>query len=126
MQGHGAKTAADANKPYGKTKSSQRKFACIYIFFDIRIRNMTDCVDNHEHCEFWAGIGECDNNPDYMLVKCKKSAAKSVRVKVTVVYAHAPALAPASASAPIDIIAFCMGKRATVYWPRSTQPNYGF
>ena len=77
MQGHGAKTAADANKPYGKTKSSQRKLACIYIFFDIRIRNMTDCVDNHEHCEFWAGIGECDRiNPNYTLINCKDQSCE--------------------------------------------------
>jgi len=32
-----------------------------------------DCVDNHEDCEYWAGIGECDKNPDYMLINCKKS-----------------------------------------------------
>ena len=51
-----SKTAADANKPDGK--SSQRKLACIYIFFNIRIRNMTDCINNHENCEFWTGIGE--------------------------------------------------------------------
>ena len=74
-------TAAELNKPYGK--SSQRKLACIYIFFNIR--NMSDCVDNHESCEDWAGTGECDNNPDYMLIKCKKSCevcpGKSIKIK---------------------------------------------
>ena len=62
-------TAAELNKPYGK--SSQRKLACNYIFFNIR--NMSDCVDNHEDCEYWAGIEECDKNPGYMLINCKKS-----------------------------------------------------
>ncbi len=32
-----------------------------------------NCKDEHEKCEFWAMHGECDNNPGYMLVGCKKS-----------------------------------------------------
>ncbi|KAI8505489.1 hypothetical protein Bbelb_166780, partial [Branchiostoma belcheri] len=31
------------------------------------------CQDNHDSCSYWAGIGECQNNPDYMLVNCRDS-----------------------------------------------------
>lgn len=30
--------------------------------------------DNHESCEFWASVGECDANPRYMLTNCAVSA----------------------------------------------------
>ena len=33
-------------------------------------------TDNHESCEFWAGEGECDQNPTYMLENCAKSCAE--------------------------------------------------
>eukprot|EP01023_Acetabularia_acetabulum_P066496 TRINITY_DN8989_c0_g1_i7.p3 TRINITY_DN8989_c0_g1~~TRINITY_DN8989_c0_g1_i7.p3 ORF type:complete len:117 (-),score=12.14 TRINITY_DN8989_c0_g1_i7:87-437(-) len=26
-----------------------------------------DCKDHHELCDKWAGAGECDNNPGYMV-----------------------------------------------------------
>ena len=26
--------------------------------------------DTNEHCAYWAGIGECEKNPEYMLVNC--------------------------------------------------------
>lgn len=29
-------------------------------------------VDKHESCEFWAGEGECESNPNYMLNNCAK------------------------------------------------------
>jgi prolyl 4-hydroxylase len=31
------------------------------------------CVDQHKDCSFWAGIGECDKNPRYMLPNCPVS-----------------------------------------------------
>lgn len=31
------------------------------------------CKDDHKHCKFWADSGECDANPRYMKVSCKKS-----------------------------------------------------
>jgi hypothetical protein len=31
------------------------------------------CHDSHVDCEFWASIGECDVNPNYMLNSCAKS-----------------------------------------------------
>jgi len=35
--------------------------------------SITDCVDLGEHCEYWARTGECNKNPSYMNVKCKRS-----------------------------------------------------
>ena len=32
-----------------------------------------DCIDENEHCEYWANTGECDINPGYMFEYCKKS-----------------------------------------------------
>lgn len=31
------------------------------------------CKDDHEQCDFWASIGECRVNPNYMLDNCPKS-----------------------------------------------------
>eukprot|EP00934_Nitzschia_sp_Nitz4_P008818 Nitzschia sp. Nitz4//scaffold47_size129522//19136//20601//NITZ4_003538-RA/size129522-snap-gene-0.181-mRNA-1//1//CDS//3329552761//8808//frame0 len=31
------------------------------------------CVDNNDSCKSWATQGECDANPNYMLVQCMKS-----------------------------------------------------
>ena len=31
------------------------------------------CIDNNGYCPYWAGIGECEANPNYMLVHCKLS-----------------------------------------------------
>ena len=28
------------------------------------------CRDQNVHCKYWANIGECKNNPAYMLVYC--------------------------------------------------------
>merc|ERR1740121_286051 len=33
------------------------------------------CTDDNENCEQWASVGECDANPGYMLVNCRKSCA---------------------------------------------------
>ena len=32
-----------------------------------------DCRNEHEWCDDWASKGECDNNPGYMLDKCRLS-----------------------------------------------------
>lgn len=32
-----------------------------------------DCIDYDGSCSYWAGNGECETNPDYMLVNCKVS-----------------------------------------------------
>jgi len=31
------------------------------------------CKDTHENCAFWASLGECSKNPNYMLTGCPKS-----------------------------------------------------
>ncbi|XP_065060849.1 zinc metalloproteinase nas-15-like isoform X2 [Rhopilema esculentum] len=35
-----------------------------------------NCVDNHSYCSYWASIGECQKNPNYMLTNCKKSCQR--------------------------------------------------
>ena len=40
------------------------------------------CKDNsgHEnHCSYWAKTGQCDKNPDWMLVNCKKSCSSKIK-----------------------------------------------
>lgn len=32
-----------------------------------------NCDDKHDSCEMWASVGECNNNPNYMLRRCRKS-----------------------------------------------------
>jgi len=31
------------------------------------------CSDSHQHCQYWASIGECNKNPSWMLQNCRKS-----------------------------------------------------
>jgi hypothetical protein len=31
------------------------------------------CVDDDEHCNYWAGLGECETNAAFMLEGCRKS-----------------------------------------------------
>jgi len=31
------------------------------------------CTDDNQNCEYWASVGECEANPAYMLVNCRKS-----------------------------------------------------
>ena len=31
------------------------------------------CKDENKNCKYWAGIGECAKNPNYMVDKCQKS-----------------------------------------------------
>lgn len=33
----------------------------------------TNCLNDHENCDFWASKGECVNNPNYMLKGCRKA-----------------------------------------------------
>lgn len=33
----------------------------------------TDCIDRNSRCAEWADRGECQKNPNYMLVWCRKS-----------------------------------------------------
>eukprot|EP00058_Branchiostoma_floridae_P022713 XP_002608203.1 hypothetical protein BRAFLDRAFT_90357 [Branchiostoma floridae] len=43
---------------------------------EIQLDNVQDasaCKDEHQSCPHWASIGECDVNPNYMLVNCRLS-----------------------------------------------------
>ena len=33
----------------------------------------SNCKNENKHCDYWARTGECQKNPGYMLVKCKKA-----------------------------------------------------
>jgi ShK domain-like len=35
-----------------------------------------ECVDLHENCEGWAESDECEENPDYMLLYCRKACQR--------------------------------------------------
>merc|ERR1740130_484053 len=48
------------------------------------------CIDSNEGCAYWAEIGQCKSNPEYMLVTCKLSCS--------VCQVSAPAAAPGSAA----------------------------
>ena len=32
-----------------------------------------DCADSHEKCNYWSSVGECENNPNWMLKNCEVS-----------------------------------------------------
>ena len=49
------------------------------------------CLDKNDRCPYWASIGECNNNPGYMLVHCEKSCEECTL---------APTAAPTPAPAP--------------------------
>jgi glutathione peroxidase-family protein len=36
-------------------------------------------VDQHESCSYWASLGECNANPNYMLTNCAKSCESFVK-----------------------------------------------
>mmetsp|Transcript_12000 Transcript_12000/g.28465 ORF Transcript_12000/g.28465 Transcript_12000/m.28465 type:complete len:180 (-) Transcript_12000:296-835(-) len=36
------------------------------------------CVDEHKQCSEWAKKGECKKNPQYMMVKCRKSCSSCI------------------------------------------------
>jgi hypothetical protein len=36
------------------------------------------CIDEDKRCEEWFGMGECQSNPQYMLVNCRKSCSSCI------------------------------------------------
>lgn len=57
----------DFDKQWERIKSTKNKLRKLYI----------DCVDNPEHsCELWGKSGECDKNPHFMRVHCRKSCGE--------------------------------------------------
>jgi hypothetical protein len=39
----------------------------------ISMTTMSACTNNHKLCAYWASIGECENNPSFMVTKCAPS-----------------------------------------------------
>lgn len=39
------------------------------------------CADKHSNCEQWASSGECQINPDWMLVNCQESCGLCCELK---------------------------------------------
>ena len=35
--------------------------------------NEKPCMDDHHQCSDWAGQGECNANPAYMMMNCKRA-----------------------------------------------------
>ena len=44
-------------------------FTCLHVLSFLLI----DCRDNDYRCSSWARIGECQRNPRYMRLNCKRS-----------------------------------------------------
>ena len=41
------------------------------VHLDDKYKDVRDiCKNQHESCAFWASLGECENNPNYMKAKC--------------------------------------------------------
>jgi len=45
---------------------------CSILFFQVRYGNAA-CNDYNTYCRFWARNGECERNPRYMKIHCRKS-----------------------------------------------------
>lgn len=49
-------------------------FSWIVLIYSVIIfSHFLACVDRHRNCSYWAMIGECDQYPDWMHVKCPQS-----------------------------------------------------
>ena len=50
------------------------------VMSNVSFINLGTCEDDTQYaasCPYWAGIGECSNNPAFMLVFCKKSCLET-------------------------------------------------
>ena len=45
-------------------------------------RVSSQCKNAHELCAFWAGVGECDVNPGYMLINCGPACASCSQLDI--------------------------------------------
>jgi glutathione peroxidase len=52
--------------------SAMQKFVIFIVSVFFR-SSMGALLDQNEQCSYWASVGECDKNPNYMLVNCAKS-----------------------------------------------------
>lgn len=49
----------------------------VFVIVALVCKSSWGLEDRHENCAMWADMGECDNNPDYMLDFCAKSCQES-------------------------------------------------
>jgi len=42
-------------------------------YLSVKYHHQISCFDDHENCNYWAERGECEINPNWMLVHCKYS-----------------------------------------------------
>lgn len=50
-------------------------FYCSFFFVQFSIKSSLDCVNTYNdwQCHVWATQGECEINPDFMKVSCKRA-----------------------------------------------------
>lgn len=53
-------------------------------------KQKVDCIDLQAECPNWAAKGECSNNPQYMLLDCRKSCDSCIDLHTTGVMQIAP------------------------------------
>uniref|UniRef100_A0A7S2P0I7 Procollagen-proline 4-dioxygenase n=1 Tax=Leptocylindrus danicus TaxID=163516 RepID=A0A7S2P0I7_9STRA len=53
------------------------------VFREAKYRNLKgNCLNQHELCAFWAGLGECENNPSYMKINCAPACKTCIELDV--------------------------------------------
>lgn len=54
------------------TDEDMTSFTCL------NARDSIECINVHPECEEWAKKGECKNNPQYMLLSCRKACQSCI------------------------------------------------
>ena len=49
---------------------------------DEEAEELTNCEDTERECKYWASLGECDKNPNYMRVNCALSCDSCPKQRV--------------------------------------------
>ena len=58
---------------YQVSSTLNQNLSPTYVYLNIFFVTIDYCINEHVHCHDWATIGECEKNPDYMLIACKKA-----------------------------------------------------
>jgi len=69
--------------------------------YDEHVRK--ECKNRHQHCSYWATIGECDNNPGYMHLSCAPSCFTCHKLDFDVRCAYNPSDLPPDTWQPGDL-----------------------
>ena len=67
------KTFLDQNKILRTSNFLRKNKECAFLRLVLYTITGPSCEDKHKSCNGWARLGECINNPAYMLTNCKKS-----------------------------------------------------